>query len=158
MERRISYIPNNKVELIECIILYQVEIVDLDYKMGNVEKTVDEEYVKFKNKIEKDIYEAFLEEYLISLSPEIAELVEKYRYDNKYHLGNISIKDNPLFHHKEDGLGISPFKPGYTNISSDGENMSHEYKTILSNYIPLVDNGVRNYPRVASEYELYNLE
>ncbi len=192
MERRISYIPNNKVELIECIMLYQVEIVDLDYKMGNVDKTVDteyknelrerlkklnveslqkyyklvlkiyneknEEYVKFKNKIEKDIYEAFLEEYLISLSPEIAELVEKYRDDNKYHLGNISIKENPFIHHKEDGLGISPFKPGYRNISSDGENMSHEYRTILSNYIPLVDNGVRNYPRVASEYELYNLD
>ena len=95
MERRISYIPNNKVELIECIMLYQVEIINLDYKMGNVDKTVDaayknelrerlkklnveslqkyyklvskiyneknEEYIKFKNKIEDDSYEAFLE-------------------------------------------------------------------------------------------------
>lgn len=192
MERRISYIPNNKVELIECIMLYQVEIINLDYKMGNVDKTVDaayknelrerlkklnveslqkyyklvskiyneknEEYIKFKNKIENDSYEAFLEEYLISLSPEIAELVEKYKDDNKYHLGNISIKDNPVFHHKEDGLGISPFKPGYRDISSGDKNLSYEYKTILSNYIPLVDNGERNYPRVASEYELLDFD
>lgn len=53
-ESNAVYVPQRKEELITLIIKYQIDLIELEVKLGMVDKCADEEYIsKFSAKLEK---------------------------------------------------------------------------------------------------------